>query len=159
MSQLAIAKLGTQVNKGKKQIIKQGRCWKSWTSLRPERPGTRPKTTTRRDKKKDREEPNKTETKQTKQGNPIAQRQRDRRAKHQQTKRNTKGRTKGGKSVRHGLTARKGENHKGGVRGGREALPTNHTVPGKGEALTVLSQSTARKVRYLQVPGGRIDRY
>ena len=102
------------------------------------------------------EKPNKPETEQTKQGNPIAKRQRDRRAKHQKKRSNEK-KTKGGESVKHRLATRKGENHKGGVRGGREALPTNHTVPGKGEALTVLSQSTARKVRYLQVPGGRLD--
>ena len=158
MSQLAIAKLGTQVNKGKKQIIKQGRCWKSWTSLRPERPGTRPKTTTRHDKKR-KEKSQTTGNKETKQGNPQATRQRDRKAKHQQTKRKPKGRTEGAKSVRYRLTARKGESHKGEVRSGGEALPTNRTIPGKGEALTVLSQSTARKIRYLHVQGGRIDRY
>ena len=143
-----------RTREGNKQI-EGGRRWKSWTSLRPERPGTRPKTTTKQDKKTDREKPNKTETEQTKQGNPKAKRQKDRRAKHQ-LKRSNEGRTKGGESVKHRLTARKGENHQGGVWGGREQLPTNHTVPGK--ALTVLSQSTARKVRYLQVPGGRLDR-
>ena len=83
MTHLAIAKLGTQANKGRKQQIVEGRRWKSWTSLRPERPGTRPKTTQKQDKKTDREEPNKTETEQTKQGNPKAKRQRDRTAKHQ----------------------------------------------------------------------------
>ena len=77
MTQLAIANLGTKrTREGNKQIV-EGRRWKSWTSLRPERPGTRPKTTPKQDKKTDREEPNKQETEQTKQGNPIAKRQRD----------------------------------------------------------------------------------
>ena len=90
-------------------------------------------------------------------GQSDSQETRNRRAKHQK-KRSQETKTKGGESVKHRLATRKGENHKGGDWGGREKLPTNHTVPRKGEALTVLGQSTARKVRYLQVPGGRLDR-
>ena len=63
-----------RTRKGSKQI-EEGRRRQSWTSLRPERPGTRPKTTTKQDKKTDRGKPKAKETEQTKQGNPIAKKQ------------------------------------------------------------------------------------
>ena len=53
----------------------------------------------------------------------------------------------------------RGENHEEGARRAEKSKQTNQSkqYQEKGEALTVLSQSTARKVRYLQIPGRRKD--
>ena len=47
--------LPSQAHKRTREKEGKGWCWKSWTSLRPERPGTRPKSTTKTNKRTDRE--------------------------------------------------------------------------------------------------------
>ena len=69
-----------------------------------------------------------TEKSQTKQKqsrrNRAIRKPRGKETEEQNTKKESsnEGRTKGGEGVEHRLTARKGENHKGGVRGRREQL-------------------------------------
>ena len=151
--------LPSQALKRTREKEGKGRCWKSWTSLRPERPGTRPKSTTKTNKRTDGEEARKTETKQQ---SRAIQYPRGKQTEEQSTKKREepKGEQKGARASNTGSMPERGENHEEGARRAEESKQTNQSkqYQEKGEALTVLSQSTARKVRYLQIPGRGKDR-
>ena len=76
-NQLAIAKLGTQANKGRKQTNCRGTALEILDQSTARKTRHQTQDHTKNQTNEDREEPNKQTTEQTKQGNPIAKRQKD----------------------------------------------------------------------------------
>ena len=114
----------SQTHKQTRENEGKGRCWKSWTSLRPERPGTKPKSTNKTTKRTDREKAGK-QKQQAKQGKPIARRQTDRNAEHQKRRR-TEGEYKGGRERPSRPRPEGGDDHE---RGARRARKSNSGQP------------------------------
>ena len=128
----------------------KGRCWKSWTSLRPERPGTNPRVqTTKQDKRQGRNQVYRYSKRTRADQTP---REANKQAKKAQGEKGTEREGRGEGTHRPPQAQRKkGETKEEKEHDQREEGQQAKQKRRRREALTVLSQSTARKVRYLQV--------
>ena len=157
MTQLAIAKLGTQANKGRKQTNCRGTALEilDQSTARKTRHQTQDHNKTRQEDRQRRAKQNRNRADETGQSDS----QEAKRPKSKTPKRRVamKGEQKGARVLNTGSQPERGRTTRGesGAEGNSYQPTTQYQG---GEALTVLSQSTARKVRYLQVPGGRLDR-
>ena len=111
------------------QEERKGRCWKSWTSLRPERPGTKPKGTKQQRMTNAKEDPRYTETaSKVGQANSPGGKQTDKESTKK--KEETRGKGKGARTPSTGPMPDRGENREKGARtAGRETnKPKSNTV-------------------------------